>query len=461
MGANMSSPQLEPQPTPGDERSGKRLEEVRKELTKLLALALPGLVVSLFVDVLKRKFETQPGLAVYVLVPLAAVAVIGWLVLKGRRHFQLHGAYLFFLSVYVLTFSVAAMTGVLDWKRSLVGYGDQLPPNTLALNWAGDWRYRFIKKKPARPDMTVVLMKHADTDLAGRVDMANMIKMAAGNGAKAIAFDYYLPDDTDPAVDSLLCGAIEAAREKLPVLVGYNLKNIDGNLRRATVAANLQACLPFAEAQGHLVGYADWDGTVRQMPLYCLGQQSPGNEALSLKLATAASGQVTPPRDGLVQFVEPAEEIKPVRYEELLKDQEKQVLLRDQILLVGEFSDQDIHPTPFGKKPGLIIHALTTDSLRQNRYIERTPAWCDPLIIVVLCYLITVFASQKAPLRRLLYANLIFTAILIAIAAMAMFLWLLWIEIIYPLAAIWLLLPSILILRKLATCASAPASPAP
>jgi len=284
-----------------------------------------------------------------------------------------------------------------------------------------------------------------------------MIKMATDHGAKAIAFDFYMPDNAPiEAVDRFLCGAVQTARQKgLTVLVGYKLDDIDGNLRKGGIAPNLnsETCLPLKN-QGHLMGYADWDGTIRQIPLYFFGSKE--NEAISLKLATIASEQIKLPSNGLVQFVEPSEEIKPISYDELLRNPKSQDVLRDQVVLVGELSDEDNHPTPFGVKPGLIIHALTIDSLRQNRYIERVPAWSSFLIIVVLCYLMAVLANQNARLRRLVYANLIFTALLIAMAALAMYLWLLWIDVIYPVAAIWLLLPLIWGLRKIATRAAAP-----
>jgi hypothetical protein len=80
------------------------------------------------------------------------------------------------------------------------------------------------------------------------------------------------------------------------------------------------------------------------------------------------------------------------------------------------------------------------------------------LIILAPCYLITVIVSEGASRRRQLQVVLGVTGAVILLAALVMYFWTVWLDVVYPLMAVWLLYPMLLTLnrRLIRPAASAP-----
>src|SRR5262249_25796599 len=116
--------------------------------------------------------------------------------------------------------------------------------------------------------------------------------------------------------------------------------------------------------------------------------------------------------------------------------------------LVGERSPEETFHTPFGDRPGVEVHAAAIASLLDGVWIERPPWWSGLLIIVVACYLIAVLVEDGLSVRTLVLIALGISVFLVGGSALAMRLWQVWLDVIYPLVAIWLLLGLLLMLRK-------------
>jgi CHASE2 domain-containing sensor protein len=419
--------------------------DLRKDLIKHLALAVPVLLVTIAVNSMESKFSAQPQVILYILFPLGFLTFISWKIIKGKKEFVLKGRFLILFLCVFLTLSIIAASGVLGGKVTLTGFDRRLARNYFSLNWMGDWRYKFALKKNKYPGLTIITTKPPRNLEIGRRQIARLIGYAINYDARGIGFDFHFERKTDG--DSSLCCAVEMAKKKgIPVLFGYRWGEFNQEIRRIETVKSLRKCISL-EQEGHTVGYIEQDGVVRMIPLYF--RNEPDREAFCLKIAKILKPGIQIPKNGLLQFVKPKKDFNVYRYDELTdEDKFDPILFRDQFILVGEESDQDTALTPFGKKPGVMIHAYGVHSLLENHFIKSMPFWSHFLMIFVTCYWITVRVKAGDPFLKLLFLNVSISLIFLWISVFAILFFLTWIDIIYSLAAIWLLLPCLLLMRE-------------
>jgi CHASE2 domain-containing sensor protein len=199
---------------------------------------------------------------------------------------------------------------------------------------------------------------------------------------------------------------------------------------------------------GHLAGFLDADTEARLTPLFFLNDKA--RPALSLLIARSLSGdvEVPLPDDGLLRFVEPAKAYEPLRLAELQSSEAARSLLRNRFVLVGEESDADSFETPFGRKPGVVIHADVVHSLRTSHFIRRHSWWLGVSFILVFCYWLAASCAGGASATKLAAICGAATACFIAVAVASILAGPYWFDIVYPIAAVWLLLPLLLGLRR-------------
>jgi CHASE2 domain-containing sensor protein len=422
--------------------------ELRKDLLKALLLGFPMLIIGMSVDWLKDRFITEPGQALLIIIPGVLVCLI-LLTATVRRELKLGWPFLIFLQVFILVFFIAAQTRLLDWKSSLVGYEQSVPRNFLALNRLGDWHYLFAPSEPRDNDLAIVLMKPPETPEIGRIQITDLLSLAQQYQAKGVALDFYFSDFAEDAgIDDALCVEVDTAKSaSLPVYAVYDFKWIEDSPERVPIDPDLEKCLPVSQ-QGHAVGFGERDGRVRSLPLYF--RSDPQMQSISLKVAKTFDSQIAGPRNGLLQFVRPASDFPTISFDLLdqgsATEREK---LRDRFILVGEDSDQDSFPTPFGVKRGVVLHSYAIYSLRHNRFIKRGPWFVSLPMIEVCCYLLMALAAGGAGNWKLIFANVGFSLLEALIAIAAMYFWLTWIDLVYPLLAGWLFLLLLIILVRI------------
>jgi TIR domain/CHASE2 domain len=292
-----------------------------------------------------------------------------------------------------------------------------------------------------------------------RRGFAFLIRKAVENEARGIAFDYYL--ERESLADPLLALVIgQAEKAGVPVFFGYKHDEVDGLIVRRPIAPSLAEALPL-ERLGHLAGYLEYDDRVRLLPVNLAGFGA--LSSFSSKIATAlADGEVRMPKDDLVKFTEPLGGVHVEQLETGAAPALDWRLWRDRFIVVGTRQPSDLRTTPFGVLPGVVIHAYAAHSLRTGCFIYRLdPRWTFPVIFLV-CYLLTIMEVRGVPSRSMLAAAGLLSLAVLGAAALAMRYLLVWIDVRYPLAAIWLLTGLQLAMRALRSAlrrrAAAPAA---
>ncbi len=140
------------------------------------------------------------------------------------------------------------------------------------------------------------------------------------------------------------------------------------------------------------------------------------------------------PRVGLVQYVAP--ETRPPILQGV-PDEAASAIFRDRFVIVGSDREGDVRATPYGPLPGVLIQAYAAQGLRTDHVIRRVDTrWLLP-VIFALCWLLTLVQARGGGLRPLLLVAAILSVAVLASAALAMRAGLIWIDVSYPLVALW------------------------
>jgi CHASE2 domain-containing sensor protein len=426
----------------------ERLSTYKERLLQVAVLGIPTIILSKLNDELSGRILEQPWQALWFLVPIGIAVWVLRQSLAGRREFRIDRRMLIFLGAYVLLFSLASQMSFLDWSRKLTVFGREGERSWLTpVSW-GDWRYRILPKKRDSDELVLVLLEPGagKSREVARKELVDLIAIAAGNGVRGVALDFYFEGES--AMDRLLCAVIE--RSGIPVFAGFGFERFGGRIAELPMPDSLRPCFP-AEHTGHLAGFIDADEVARLTPLFFLNDET--RPALSLLVARALSGgaALRLPNDGLLRFVEPLAAYEPLRLAELEGSETARNLLRNRFLLVGEESDRDSFKTPFGRKPGVMVHADVVHSLRQAHFVEKPPWWLGLGFILVFCFWIAVRFDNGASAARLALICLAATACLVAVAVTGLFVGPYWFDVVYPVTAVWILLPLLLGVRRTIT----------
>ena len=119
--------------------------------------------------------------------------------------------------------------------------------------------------------------------------------------------------------------------------------------------------------------------------------------------------------------------------------------------MVGDQSQRDNFHTPFGDFPGAQLHAFAIYDMLNGYSLTRPPQTLYALLISAACIFLALLANGTAPLRRLLLGATAMTAFILVLAFNAMRFLSVWVDAIYPIVGIWLLIPLLLIHRRRST----------
>ncbi len=424
---------------------GTLLEKIRDNLLLLVFSGLFAAIVKQVYDRIAGGLLSQPWHVIWFLLPLAAAAWLAWLMVRGRPEIRLRGWFGAFFVLYVVAFSLAAGSSLLDWKRTPVGFEGQGPRNFLALSWLEDWHY-WLAGRAAPPANDIVVVTRDDpagrTLADARMDVVRLIGLATANQARAVVLDLYFDEQEPTSIDALLCSAIEQAEKaNVPVVAAYQFDRMQDRLVRKLPPPTLRACLT-PDRQGHAIGFREPDLVVRLIPVYF--QNDPTLPALALQAARRLASrdrQPAPsvPDDDLLQFLPPGHAFTRVRLEDLFSAREPAEVLRDRVIVAGTLSNADRVATPFGVLPGVVAQATGLYAIRTGHFVRRKPWWASFFVILVVCYVLTTEAAAGAGIRRLVRTAALMSALVVVALVVTMYGWLVWLDAIYPLVAIWLL----------------------
>ena len=418
---------------------------VHLDLVRLLLLGIPALVLNWFLLGNTPSAAGSSWQLAVVLVPLFAVCLVLWRVLRRDRAVTLGWGFLGFFFAYCLFFSIATGADLLSGKRTLLsGYEEEVPRSLLGFNRMGDWHYLVAGEAPPVDDLIIITLPSLEGRLRGEVrqQFAFLIRKAVEQGARGVAFDYFM-EQTSPA-DGLLVRILDLAAGKgVPVLFGYRQKEEGGALVRQEIAESLAAAVPL-NRQGHLAGYQEADGRVRMIPL-----ELPGPErlpALSRQLAELMhGGPLELPENRLLQFVRPTSGV-PVH--EFAPDMDWG-LLRNRFVLVGTASPSDQATTAYGELQGVVLHAFAANSLQSGEYVRRFDSRHSFPLVFSMCYVLTVLYAKGWEGGRLSLVTASLVGLTIVGAALAMNLNLVWIDVSYPIAALVLFVAMLQVQQRL------------
>lgn len=428
----------------------ERLARYRERLLEAAILGCPIAVIEWGVGRISARLTSQPWHILWFVVPLALAAWVAWQGAMKRRSFRIRGAMLVFFICYLSAFSLAGASDLLVWKRSTVIDPEEAPRHWLLPAGWGDWRYRFAARDAPEPRLVVMTMEPPEqgaTRSAIRFELARLIQLAASKHAAGVAFDFHFgPEPSE--VDAFLCGIVHGAG--IPVMAGERVVRGSLGIPRAEgYPSSVEPCFP-EERRGHLLAYRDADGVVRNVGL----RTREGWDSLGLKVAAQLSRdrpqeQAIKPEARMMQFLFPDPGFPVLEYETLASLPSGELdVLKGRFLLVGERSRPETFHTPFGDRLGVEVHAAAVGALLAGHWITQPPWWSGLLILVVACYLVAALAADGASARKLVAVALGISAFVVAAAALAMRLWYVWLDVVYPLAAVWPLLGLLLLLRR-------------
>jgi hypothetical protein len=434
----MTQEEQTPQAVPGGAGMNPRYGRYVDKLTQGAILGLPVLLLQMLWEYVGEYLTAQPWHVLCFVVPLIGIGVVAVKAARGQQDLVLKGGLRIAFIAYVLVFTLASASDLLVWHRDLTVFGQRPGRHWLVPARWGDWRYSMIPKESRPAANLIVLTMEPSPPRARRYDISRLVGLAGKKQCKGIAFDFFFKENIED-VDGLLRAAVEAfARE---VFIGYIFQRVDGQIRRLATASNIEEFLRLDKKQGHLVGLLEPDQRVRLIPLYFHDDKELPSLSLRIgkHIATTQDDDLELPSDGLLRYVKPEAGVPQYTFDEFTSDPNKHSLLTDSWVIVGEDSPEDTVLTPYGKLPGVLVHAYAVHSLLHGRFIRPTPWWSSVLMILLSCYLLLTLRAGGASRLKIVGAGVLFSLAIVGISIGALVIWFVWIDVVYALAAIWLL----------------------
>jgi len=468
--------------------SAALLTRWRDKLVDSAVLMIPTAVITQSIGLIQSKLFAEPWQILWVAVPLAALVFAAWKLLRPPTAQRVDKRFALFLVAYASLFGLLSERDLLVWKRTPL-FADDGGRAWLMPVAAGDWRYWLVREAVPATRLYVVLQDHHDNMAPEekRALDAQIIEAAIVGGAKGVFFDIAYP--RLPGNEDVLCGSVASAGEaKIPVITSYRLvpQTLTGLYMPEPDPEHSPECLrenPDRHVyRAHAMVFADVDGRVRTVPT--TWEDIPARSALSVRIAQCMTksgcdkSDLELPPGALLRFLPGT----PKKLRMAKGDQEVGALisnpsqLQDLFLLVGERSTSDRFRTPAkdgtGVKDeatgeamtaGVVIHAYAANSLYSKLYFTRPPAWFSGFMVIAVCGILALLALQGAGLRQLLIVGAIESLVVVAVAAFAAKFLLVWLDVIYALVALWLLMPLLVAYFRLSArftpkTASAPAA---
>lgn len=439
------------------------LDGCRDKLLETAAIGLPTAIFTLICDRVAKHVLDSPWQVLWVVIPFAFLAWIAWKLVRRQAPRKLDWRLLLFCSFYSVTFALASTAQLTAWKRHPVSGNDaahQTWTSVFPIRW-GDWRYRYFVHDPPAPEAPpIALLLIEPTPHANKNELRNrdvkVITLARRGNVAGLVLDFIYRGPSE--IDAYFCKDIGAFTDKgkkeevqRALVTAYEMRPVPAFNRyeRSPRFDEQPPCL-LQTQQGHAMGLADIDGIVRGIPLFWESPQRK-HPALSWQLTTQLKKQqkerAREPTDLFLRIL-PAPQDAMAIYTSQQKLSESPDVLSGVILVVGDQSKGDEFHTPFGDVPGAKLHAFAIYDLLNGYSLTRPPQWLYALFIIAICTLGTAFASGGASLPRMLLGAAGMTAFILLLSASVMYFLSIWLDAIYPITAIWLLIPLTLLLRR-------------
>jgi adenylate cyclase len=324
-------------------------------------------------------------------------------------------------------------------------------------HWSSDLVTAFLSQRPATQDPRIALITVSDETLRAlpyispidRKLLADVVRAAAGAGAKAIGLDFVFDRASEPAKDDALIAAIHDAGA--PVVVGAldqrSPLSADGRDYQTQFLARSGAPpghLYFDEKNNPLVIS---DHVIRAIAPASAADGTPVSFAQALVRAagsprTQKSPQISwllGPRDGTETFLTlPAEQVLGLGglHEPLPL---KQMLGGRIVIIGGVFDDRDQHLTPLSLRsgapsPGMFIHAQVLAQILDGRAL-RSPGQSVDAVLMLAAAALGFWIGRRRIAER--YHRAMETAAALALVLTSVFCFV-WFDFQFPFTTVFL-----------------------
>ena len=441
----------------------KLLAGYREKLQEAAALGVPLGVIAAVDEWAVRHLLAAPWKVIWVVLPLAGIAFVAWRLIQRQGFAKFDWRLITFCSAYSAIFVLASTFELNAWKRVPEPSRDVIHyrwASFLPVAW-GDWRYRLATSRPESDEVPIalVLLEELPDTSKSQIRLRDLRLVQAANqgNAKGLGLDFeYIRES---GIDKLFCENIRAftkPKDERPraLVTAYEMRKVARNLYERIPAIDQQPECLSREQQGHAAGFADADGLVRGIPLFW---QTPQFEhpALSWTFVSQITKQlkrpalalpndlflrILPPPAGAITIYQSRDDLSMLS--------EHPDILSGHVVIVGEGSKKDQFHTPFGILPGAQIHAYAIYDLLNGYSIVRCPPILVALLIYASCFILALIARGLRPVRQLLIAAICMPGFVLLLAVAAMYFLNVWLDIMYPALAVWLLIPLLLVLRR-------------
>jgi CHASE2 domain-containing sensor protein len=429
---------------------GSRFGKYGDKLLDAAILLIPNALITGWLTSLQKATLDEPWRQLWIVPPLSVLTWFLYRWIRRERTPLRHWRWGALFAAFMVLFVLAALSDGLRWSRA-ASQGDAIPSREWLLPLrAGDWHYRFARPAAPESDVLRILQLEPGTSIdALRRTEAEIIRLAAArpqaDAPLGIAFDVYFVG-TSPA-DEELCAAISAT--DIPVLSGYTYRHV----RAGYVEYPDKPPLPCQQRndQGHLLGYADADGLVRALR-FTDGLRRPSfSTRIAQRIAEARKQQggedmvLAKPTDNFLRYLPPPQDFKALDLADL---RETPGLLNNRYLLVGLKVPGDQFATPFGDRYGSMIQAYAVHSLLTGHFIRRPSPVYSAAMIISCCGLLMLLAIQQRGWRLLVGTAVVLNLAMLGLAAASMYFWMVWLDVVYAAAALWLWTAVLLAARR-------------
>jgi adenylate cyclase len=241
---------------------------------------------------------------------------------------------------------------------------------------------------------------------------AQAIENLTAAGVSVIGYDIVFANDTND--DEMLAAAIQQADQVVLGLAGIN--QVSGNDGGLVFDKLLMPAVPLLEAvdnTGHVNVVPDFDGKVRRLPLVV--RQSGGAKYPSLSVAVLQSlfhmeqnsdYQIEDNRLKILAREIPVDaayfmrlnypvnirELPQISYADIISGDFDPAVVKNKIVLIGMTATGEIDtwaiPNEAIRVPGVVIHAITIDTILRQQFIKETGrgvTFGSSLLLVLIC----------------------------------------------------------------------------
>lgn len=410
-------------------------------VTGALALAL----WTPYAEMLDHHIALDHWFGLYIIAGSCLLAFVFWALIGTKSRGPMGwGMMLFWLS-YCFIFWSADVSDLLAW-RSPQALDAQATQNTwsgvLPARW-GDWRYHVVGAPADSDPGRIIVVLRADPSDATKQKLryqdATLMRAASGQAA-AIGVDATYAGTSE--LDSLFCDLVQGVKPT-PVTAYEMQRNVRLGFVRYPGFNGQPKCL-HPRNQGQAMSLVDADNRIRGIPLYWEDRSGGSSDpAFSLKVAMDAGAKrpahgnrflriLRPPADSIDLRSDPADIAEMGQHPDFFGGK---------ILIIGGTSPSDRFSTPFGAFPGAEIHAFAVFDLLHGYFLRRCPAILSAIIVFASCFTILLLWWRQRTVREMAAAAAALSVIILLLSGLLAHFFLLWVNVIFAIAAVWLLLP--------------------